>query len=156
MQYNKDFKENYNEAKQKNIDTGMGLERMIAVLNNLEDDYSTELFLPIIEKIEKISGKKYNENKEETKIIRILADHTKASVFIIAEDIFPSNTEQGYVLRRLIRRAIRYGKTINLENFLDKIAEPVFEIYKDYENLQIKKREILEILKKEEEKRNQW
>jgi len=84
--------------------------------------------------------------------MRIIADHIKASTFIIANGILPSNTEQGYVLRRLIRRAIRYGKEIGIEKFTHKVAESVFEIYEDYKELIKNKKQIIEELKKEEEK----
>jgi len=134
MQYIKNEKGKYIEAKQKNIDTGMGVERTTAVLSGLDDDYLTDSFKPIIEQIEKLSKKKYGKNKEETKAMRIIADHIKASVFIIADGISPSNTEQGYVLRRLIRRAIRHGKNLSIQNNFTKIlAEAVFKIYDDYE-----------------------
>ena len=149
MQYNKDEKGNYNLAKQKNIDFGGGTERTLAALNNFDDNYLTELWQPIIKKIEKISGKKYKGNE---KAMRIIADHIKASVFIIADGIVPGNTEQGYVLRRLIRRAIRYGKGLGIENFTSKVAEPIFKIYDDYLELKENKKHILQELKQEEEK----
>jgi alanyl-tRNA synthetase len=151
MQYNKTEDGKYKEAKQKNIDTGMGVERTIAVLNKLDDNYLTDCFLPIIKEIEHLTGKKYEKNKKE---MRIIADHLKASVFIIADGINPSNTEQGYVLRRLIRRTVRYGKRIGMENFTAKVAKPIFEIYDDYEHLQKNRKKILEELGKEEEKFN--
>jgi len=112
MQYNKDEKGEYLPAKQKNIDTGMGVERTLAILNNLKDNYLTDSFKSIIEEIERLSKKKYDSNYETKRAMRIIADHIKASVFIIADGIIPSNTEQGYVLRRLIRRAVIYGKKI--------------------------------------------
>ncbi len=149
MQYNKNQKGEYKEAKQKNIDTGMGVERTLTALNKLNDNYLTEVWKPIIKKIEKISGKKYENNKKE---MRVIADHIKASVFIIADGIQPSNTEQGYIVRRLIRRAIRYGRKLKIENFTPKIAEPVFKIYDDYKHLQKNKKFILEKLSKEEDK----
>ncbi len=151
MEYVKENKGNYNLSKQKNVDTGMGVERTIAILNGLEDDYLTETFKPIIEKIEKLSGKKYSENK---KAMRIIADHIKAAVFIIADSVSPSNAEQGYVLRRLIRRLIRYGRELGIQNFTSKIAEPVFSIYDDYSELQKNKKQILQELEKEEENFN--
>lgn len=151
MQYNKDSDGNYNEAKQKNIDTGMGVERTVAILNGLEDNYESEVWKPIIQQIETLSKKTYQGNE---KPMRIIADHIKAAVFIIADGISPSNSEQGYVLRRLIRRAIRYGKKLKIKNFTDKIAQPIFEIYNDYEHLQTNKQTILNQLKKEEEKFN--
>ena len=149
MQYNKDEKGNYNELKQKNVDTGMGVERTIAILENLDDDYLTNTFKPIIQKIEKISGKKYGKNKENTRAMRIIADHIKAAVFIIADGVLPSNTEQGYVLRRLIRRAVRYGRILEIKDFTAKIAEPVFKIYNDYEILKDKEKILKEINKEE-------
>ncbi|MFA7707503.1 MAG: alanine--tRNA ligase [Candidatus Pacearchaeota archaeon] len=151
MQYNKDEKGNYNIAKQQNIDTGMGVERTITVLSGLEDNYLSNCFLPIIKKIENMSGKRYliGTNK---KAMRIIADHIKASAFIIADGIVPSNTEQGYVLRRLIRRAIKCGKELGIKNFTSAIALPVFEIYDDYEILKKNKEIIIEELKREEQK----
>jgi alanyl-tRNA synthetase len=149
MQYNKDEKGNNNPAKQKNIDTGMGVERTITVLSGLEDNYMSSAFLPIIKKLEKVSGKKYKDNE---RTFRIISDHIKASVFLIAEGITPSNIEQGYVLRRLIRRTIRYGRNLNLKNFTKKVAEPVFEIYDDYDILKGNKQKILDELVKEEDR----
>ena len=149
MQYEKDEKENYNLAKQKNVDFGGGVERTVAVLSGLEDNYLTDCFLPIIEKIEEFSGKKYEQYK---KGMRIIADHIKASVFIISDGVFPSNTEQGYILRRLIRRAIRNMKELKIEKSIIKIAEPVFEIYDDYPNLKKNRQKILQELKNEEGK----
>ena len=146
MEYYKDKNGRYQEAKQKNIDTGMGVERTIAVLNGLEDDYEAEMWKPIIEKIEKLSNKKYKGNE---KVMRIIADHVKAAVFIISDGVTPGNTEQGYVLRRLIRRAVRYGKTLDLENFTSQIAEPIFKIYPEYK---LNKKKISTELKKEEDR----
>jgi len=152
MEYEKNSKGNYNLAKQKNIDTGMGVERTIAILSGLTDNYLTDIFKPIIQKIEELSKKKYGKDKETTKAMRIIADHIKASVFIIAEKIVPRNSEQGYVLRRLIRRAVRYGRKLNIKNFTTKVAEPVFEIFDDYPELNKNKKKILEELEKEEDK----
>lgn len=135
-------------AKQKNIDTGMGVERVITILNGYEDNYLSEMWKPIIEKISELSKKQYDDNKKE---IRIIADHIKASIFIINDGVIPSNSEQGYVLRRLIRRAIRNLKKLGLEqkNIIPKIAEKIFTIYDDY---QLKKELIINELSKEEEK----
>jgi len=149
MEYNKTKDGRYEIAKQKNIDTGMGVERTTTVLSGLEDDYLCDSFLDIIKKIEKISNKSYNENK---KSMRIIADHIKAAVFIIADGVVPSNIEKGYVLRRLIRRAIRYGRNLGLKSFVKEVAEPVFEIYDDYEILKNNREKIFHELNKEEEK----
>ncbi|MFH1358457.1 MAG: alanine--tRNA ligase-related protein [archaeon] len=149
IQFSKDEAGNYNPAKQKIIDFGGGTERIIATLNGLEDNYLADMWKPIIKSIEKLSNKKYKENE---KAMRIIADHIKASCFMIADGISPSNMEQGYVLRRLIRRAIRYARKLNLKNFTKQIAEPVFEIFDDYEHLQKNKKHILDELEKEENK----
>ncbi len=148
MQYTKDEKGNYNEASQKNIDTGMGVERTLTILNDLEDNYEAEMWKPIIEKIESLSKKKYSENKKE---MRVIADHIKAAAFIINDGIQPSNSEQGYVLRRLIRRAVIYGKKIGVENFTQNLVEPINKIYPEYN---LKEEKISKTLKKEEEKFN--
>ena len=151
MEYNKNKEGEYVPLMQKNVDFGGGVERTLAVLNGLDDDYLTEVFKPIIEEIEHLSEKEYKDHKKE---MRIIADHVKASVFIIADGVLPSNTEQGYVLRRLIRRAVRYGKRLGLKNFIGKIAEPVFNIYSDYPELVNNKKEILKTLSEEENKFN--
>ncbi len=152
MQYVKDAEGNYVEAEQKNIDFGGGVERTLAVLRGFDDNYLTEIWQPIIKKIEEFSEKKYGESERETRHMRIIADHLKAAVFIIADGVVPSNSEQGYVLRRLIRRAIRYGRNLGLQNFVCDVAKRVFPIYEDYDNLQKNKIKILEELKKEEKK----
>jgi alanyl-tRNA synthetase len=149
MQYVKDENGKHREAGQKNVDTGMGVERTVAVLNGLADDYLSSCFLPIIRKLEETSGKSYAGHEKE---MRIIADHIKAAVFIIADGITPSNVERGYVLRRLIRRAIRYGRMLGLHDFIAEAALPVFGIYKDYAFLEKSRKRIL-IELEEEEKR---
>ncbi len=153
MEYNKDSKGNYDKAKQQNIDNGRGLERMLAVVNRLEDNYLTEIWQPLIKTIEKLSGKTYDKNKKE---MRIIADHIKAATFIIADGIVPGNAEQGYVLRRLIRRAIRNLKKIGVPilemDTTVEIAKEVIKIYDDYDILKENKKKILDELKKEEDK----
>jgi alanyl-tRNA synthetase len=148
MEFIKDSHGNFNLAKQKNIDFGGGVERNLATLNRFDDNYLTDIWQPIIENIEDISEKKYNKNK---KAMRIIADHIKAAVFIIADGIVPGNVEQGYIVRRLIRRAIKYGNELGIKNFISKVAEAVFEIYDDYSELKDKKI-ILEELEKEEKR----
>jgi len=152
MQYVKENNGKYQESRQKNVDFGGGVERIVLALSGLKDIYLTEFFIPIIKSIEKISGRKYGEDKETTKAMRIIADHVKASVFIIADGITPSNTERGYVLRRLIRRATRYGKELSMKDFTSKVAIPVLEIYDDYSHLQKKRQLILNELEREEKK----
>jgi alanyl-tRNA synthetase len=141
------------QAKQKNVDTGMGVERTLSMLNSLDDDYQTSLFQPIITEIEKLSGKKYGKKKSDTRAMRIIADHIKASTFILGDEkaIKPSNIGQGYVLRRLIRRAIRYSKLLGIkENFTAKVAKSVLPIYPDYQELHRNHKFITEQLDEEE------
>lgn len=153
MQYFKNMDGVYEPLKQKNVDTGMGLERTLAVLNNLDDNYKTDVFWPIIEKIEELSGKKYQDYKKE---FRIIADHLKAAVFIIGDKkgVEPSNLGQGYVARRLLRRAIRYGKTLDLpQNFSEPLIKEVVKIYDDvYSFIKEKEEYIIDVVRKEEEK----
>jgi len=147
MQYNKTSEGKYELLKQQNVDTGMGVERTVAILNRVSDHYLTDTFLPIIKQIEKLSKQLYPQNQ---RVMRIIADHVKASVMIIAAGIKPGNTEQGYVLRRLIRRAFRYAQDLDIKT-LKPIAESVFPIYQDdYKELENKK-EILKTLIDEEE-----
>jgi len=151
MQYVKDEKGKYNLAKQKNVDTGMGVERTIAVLNNFRSVYETSMFHPIIKEIGKLSNHKDLVNNKSA---RIVADHIRASVFIISDGVTPSNVERGYVLRRLIRRAIRYGKLLEInDSFTTKIADVVIETYKkSYPELEKNRAHILTELDKEESK----
>jgi alanyl-tRNA synthetase len=166
MEYTKDKDGNFNQAEQQNIDNGRGLERMLAVVNKFEDNYLTEVWQPLIKKIEELSGKKYTFTKgtlgyeeepecwkADVKSMRIIADHIKAACFIINDGIVPGNTEQGYVLRRLIRRAIRSLRKLEVNileiNATDEIAKEVFKIYDDYN---LKEELILSELKKEEDK----
>ncbi len=137
--------------KQKNVDTGMGLERTLAILQEKKNAYETDLFLPIIEKIEELSGKKYQDYQKE---FRIIADHIKTAIFMLAEKLEPSNVGRGYVLRRLIRRAVRYGKLLEIkESFTHKLVDAVLNIYKDtYPELKENKYFIEEQLVREEEK----
>lgn len=153
MEYEKTKDGKFSPLKQKNVDTGMGLERMLAAMNGLDDNYKTELFLPIIEKLEEISGVKYKERK---KSFRIIADHIKAAVMIIGDDkgIAPSNTDQGYVVRKLIRRAIRHAKHLAInENFVESISNIIIDSYKGvYAEIGKNKNNILTEVAKEEEK----
>lgn len=151
ISYNKNKQGDFEKLKQKNIDFGGGVERTIATLNGFEDNYMADMWKPIIKKIEDLSNKNYKENE---KVMRIIADHIKASVFIISDGVLPSNTGRGYVLRRLIRRSVVHGKKIELKKFLSEIAKPIFKIYKDYAELKQNKNKILKTIKEEEEKFN--
>jgi alanyl-tRNA synthetase len=150
MEYNKDKNGKYNLLEQKNIDFGGGVERTIAILNGFDDNYLAGMWKPIIEKIEKLSGKSYVGNERE---MRIIADHIKAAVFIIGDGVVPGNMEQGYVLRRLIRRAIRDLRKIDVPilkmDATVEIAKVVVKIYDDYD---LDSRKIFDELKKEEDR----
>ena len=151
MQYNKTADGKYELLEQKNVDTGMGVERTVAVLQGKGSVYEIETFRPIVERIKEIAKIKIPNEKQE-KSIRIIADHIRASTFILAEKIEPSNVDQGYILRRLIRRAIRHGKMLGIEKeFLSGLVEIVIEIHKkDYSHLVDNREFILSELKKEE------
>ena len=134
MEYIKTSKEGaIKQNPQKNVDTGFGLDRLLYISNGLESVYDTELFVPIIKRIEELSNKKYNDSKEIKKNMRIIADHIRASVFMISDGVVPLNVEQGYVLRRLLRRAINCANKLGFSG--DKLAELVpivVDIYKDF------------------------
>ncbi len=137
-----------------NIDFGGGLERIVAVKNGTSDIFLTDLFESIISKIEELSGKKYGESEDVKRSFRIIADHLKAGTFLIGDGVVPSNTGAGYVLRRLIRRAVRYGKLIGIEkDFSVSISEIVIQMYGEtYPELKKNRENIFAELKKEEEK----
>lgn len=126
MQYEKHHDGSLTPLKQKNVDTGWGLERILAFLNGTRDVYQTDLFVPVISYIEKASGMKYEQDENLTRSMRILADHIRTGVMLIGDEarLLPSNVGAGYVLRRLIRRAVRHGRVLGLtaENII-KVAE---------------------------------
>jgi len=130
--------------EQKGVDTGMGLERLAMVAQNKPSVFETDLFEPFIRELPETN----------IKARRIIADHIRGSVFLISEGILPSNVEQGYILRRILRRTIRYGKLLNLvKQFLIPLAQRVIEIYKDiYPELKSKEADILTVIQNEEEK----
>ncbi|WP_018661115.1 alanine--tRNA ligase [Heyndrickxia acidiproducens] len=124
----------YPELPKKNIDTGMGLERMACVLQGVDTNYDSDLFMPIIEQVEKISGKKYRSgDKTETMAFKVIADHIRTVAFAIADGALPSNEGRGYVLRRLLRRAVRYAIQLNInEAFMYKLVPTVGRIMNSY------------------------
>ena len=154
MQYEKHHDGHLTPLKQKNVDTGWGLERILAFLNGTRDVYQTDLFAPIIEYIERASGARYNEDEKQTRSMRILADHLRTSVMLIGDEakLLPSNAGAGYVLRRLIRRAVRHGRALNMttEQLLHIATMYIDEIYSESYPLLKKNREfILTELQKE-------
>ncbi|MBN2544887.1 MAG: alanine--tRNA ligase [Spirochaetes bacterium] len=156
MQYNKNEDGSYSLLTQKNVDTGMGIERTVAMLQGKESVYETESFASIVKKIEDLSGKKYGFNEDITKAIRIISDHIRTAVFIIGDEkgINPSNIGAGYVVRRLIRRAIRYGKKLEIKSpFLSEISEVVIALMQEfYPELKQNKKRISDELNIEESK----
>ncbi|MBE6144061.1 MAG: alanine--tRNA ligase [Firmicutes bacterium] len=157
MQYNKSLDGSISELPNKNVDTGMGVERVVAILEGVNDNYTTSIWKDVINKIEELSNIKYEENKES---MRIIADHLRTAVFISADPtgIKPSNTDQGYILRRLIRRAIRHAKKLNIDMNSDweqEIALIILDKYsKYYSELEANKQVVLEVLKNERIKFN--
>ena len=156
MEFFKDENGHYSKLKQKNVDTGMGLERVLCISNGYETVYETDPFTGAKAKIEELTGKKYGESPEITKAFRIILDHVRTATFLIGDQkgIVPSNVDQGYVLRRLIRRAVRFGRTLGLpEGSLAKIAATYVEKYKNaYEEIKQNEQKIYDELNKEEEK----
>ena len=156
MQYNKS-KEGISELPKKNVDTGMGVERVTAILEGVTDNYASSLWKDVIALISDIAKLPYEGNERE---MRIIADHLRTSVFIAADPagIKPSNTDQGYILRRLIRRTIRYAKKLNIDinsNWEEQIALLIISKYeKYYTELQTNKDVVLEVLKNEKIKFN--
>ena len=152
MQFYKDKDGHISELPKKNVDTGMGLERVVAVLEGVTDNYQSSVWKDVIAVIEEISGKKYEENPES---MRIIADHIRTSVFISADKsgIKPSNTDQGYILRRLIRRAIRHAKKLGIDinsNFEEVVANKIIDKYASYYSELVENKDVvLEVLKNE-------
>jgi len=134
MEYFKDAEGKFAPLAQKNVDTGMGLERMTMMLQNAPTVFETDLFKPILAEIERVSGKVYESSAETTRCMRIVADHVKAATFIMGDPrgVGPSNVDQGYVVRRLLRRAVRYGRQLGIEGpFVAEIAKKVVAEYGD-------------------------
>lgn len=159
MEYNKLADGKFLPLTQKNVDTGMGVERTTAVLQGFDDNYMTEIFQPIIREIEKASGKSYSV-EEYKRPMRIIADHIRAVVAIAGDrkGIRPSNTDQGYILRRLIRRLTRYARTIGIDvksNFDEKLVDVVVgQLGEDYPEFIENRNTVVEVLRAEKEKFN--
>lgn len=156
MEFNKTADGKYEKLEKSNVDTGMGVERTIAVLTGKKTVFETDLFEPIFEKISEMSGKDYDKNIDTQKAFRIIADHMKASLFIVSDGVSPSNVGRGYVLRRLIRRTARYARALNLpDNFYVPAIKEIIEIYKSqYPDLKEKESHIVSVIGEELEKFN--
>jgi alanyl-tRNA synthetase len=133
MQYQKQADGSFKELPQKNVDFGGGLERIAAAYNQDSDVFKTDLFTPIMEKLEVVSGQDYANGSDGIKrSFRVIADHLKAATMLAADGVYPSNKQQGYFARRLVRRAIRYGKMIGIEQpFVDQVVETVAKLYEE-------------------------
>ncbi len=159
MQYNHETDGTFKPLKNKNVDTGLGVERVTAILEGYTDNYKSSVWRDVISKIEEISGLSY-EDEKNARAMRIIADHIRAVVMIAGDDagIKPSNTDQGYILRRLIRRIIRYAKKLNIDinsDWEQTLATMIIEKYsKYYSELERNKDVILQVLKDEKVKFN--
>lgn len=156
MEFNKTGGGKYEKLAKPKVDTGMGIERTVVALNGVKNVFETELFIPILKKIEELSGKKYSDEETAMRSMRIIADHLRAATFIMGDDlgIGPSNVDQGYVVRKLIRRAVRHGRMIGIgENFTDKVASVVIDLMgKAYPELVRNRAFVLGNFREEEDK----
>ena len=155
-QFEGDGKGNYVELAQKNIDTGMGLERLAVVMQDVDSVFDIDTMKAIRDKICEMSGKVYQTNEKDDISIRLITDHIRSSTFLVSDGVMPSNEGRGYVLRRLIRRAARHGRMLGIDGaFLAKLSETVINESKDgYQELEDKKAFIFKVLTQEEEKFN--
>ncbi|MDP4083410.1 MAG: alanine--tRNA ligase [Bacillota bacterium] len=153
-QFNHNPDGTYTPLPKRNIDTGMGLERMASVVQNVPTNFETDLFMPIIRATEEISGVKYSVEKNVDVAFKVIADHIRTVAFAVADGALPSNEGRGYVLRRLLRRAVRYGKQININRpFMFELVPVVGEIMNDfYPNVEEKAEFVQKVIKNEEER----
>lgn len=154
MELNKDEEGNYTPLEKKNVDTGMGLERVTMVVNGLSSTFETDLLKPIVDKVCELSGKKYKSNEKDDVSIRIITDHARCVTFLISDGLIPGNEGRNYVLRMILRRALRHGKILGIElPFLYKIVDTVVKNYKEvYPELDKNKEKVASIIRKEEER----
>lgn len=153
-QYDKDEEGNYKSLPNPNIDTGMGLERIAAVMEGADNIFEIEVIHDLLEEVEKISGSKYGEDEKVDESIRVITDHIRAITFLVSDGVLPSNEGRGYVLRRLIRRAARHGKLLGIHDiFLYNLSKKVIDIWKEeYADLVDNEGKIKKVIKVEEEK----
>ena len=154
MELNKDEEGNFSPLEKKNVDTGMGLERVTMVVNGLSSTFETDLLSPIVRKICELSGKNYKDSAKDDISIRIIADHARCVTFLITDGLIPGNEGRNYVLRMILRRALRHGKILGMElPFLYKIVDTVVENYKDaYPEVEQNKEKVISVIRKEEER----
>jgi alanyl-tRNA synthetase len=153
-QFNHNPDGSYTPLPKKNIDTGMGLERMASVVQDVATNYDTDLFMPIIRAVEEIADVKYGVDTEKDVAFKVIADHIRTVAFAVGDGALPSNEGRGYVLRRLLRRAVRYAKQININRpFMFELVTVVGEIMKDFYPEVLKNKEfIAKVIKNEEER----
>ena len=153
-QFNHNPDGTYTPLPKKNIDTGMGLERMASVVQNVPTNFDTDLFMPIIRAVEQFTEVKYGANKETDVSFKVIADHVRTVTFAVGDGALPSNEGRGYVLRRLLRRAVRYAKQININKpFMFELVPVVGEIMKDfYPEVLSNKEFIAKVVKNEEDR----
>ncbi|BCJ87209.1 alanine--tRNA ligase [Effusibacillus dendaii] len=153
-QFNHNPDGTYTELPKKNIDTGAGLERLCSLLQNGETNFDTDLFLPVIEETSRLAGKPYRQKEEWDVAFKVIADHVRTVTFSIGDGALPSNEGRGYVIRRLLRRAVRYGKVLGIEKpFLYQLVKVVGDIMGGYYQEVLQKREFIERVIKAEEER---
>ncbi|MGP4071429.1 alanine--tRNA ligase [Piscibacillus sp. B03] len=153
-QFNHNPDDTYTPLPKKNIDTGMGLERILSVIQDTQTNFETDLFRPIIKQTEEISGETYGQSTSKDTAFKVVADHVRTVAFAIGDGALPSNEGRGYVLRRLLRRAVRFAKELNInEPFMYQLVDEVAEIMNDfYPEVQEKKDFIKSVIKTEEER----
>ncbi|RKW32226.1 MAG: alanine--tRNA ligase, partial [Lachnoanaerobaculum sp.] len=153
-QFENDGQGHYTELKNKNIDTGMGLERLAVVVQDVDSIFEVDTIKALLDEVAGIAGTKYKEDEKKDVSLRLITDHIRSCTFMISDGIMPSNEGRGYVLRRLLRRAARHGRMLGIEGeFLAKLAQTVIELSKDgYPELEEKKEMILKVLTEEESK----
>jgi len=152
MQYNRDADGNMTPLPKPSIDTGLGLERMATLLQNKNTNYETDLIFPIIQKAEELSAKTIGASADDDVAMKVIADHSRAAAFLIGDGVLPSNEWRGYVLRRIMRRAIRYGRKLGLTKpFLHETTRVVFDIMSDsYPDLKSSEAFITNVIQNEE------
>ncbi|MFQ5789277.1 MAG: alanine--tRNA ligase [Acidobacteriota bacterium] len=154
MQFNRDADGRLEPLPAPSVDTGMGLERLTAVVQRVESNYDTDLFEPLISAIESVSGRRYGRGGDEDVSIRVVADHVRSTAFLITDGVMPANEGRGYVLRKIMRRAMRHGKKLGLaEPFLHKLTETVVDQLEEvYPELVLSRELIARVVRSEEER----
>jgi alanyl-tRNA synthetase len=154
MQFNRDASGNMAPLPKPSIDTGMGLERVAAVMQGVQSDYDTDLFRPLIARVERLSSKRYGADAEHDVSMQVIADHARATAFLITDGVVPSNEWRGYVLRRIMRRAMRHGRMLGLEKpFLWEVTPAVVDVLGEaYPELIEARGRVVDLVKQEEER----